>query len=230
MKCRTFYLNFTFTSNKMKGGAFIMKKQAFTLIELLIVVAIIAILAAIAVPNFLEAQVRSKVSRGRADMRSVTNAIVSYQVDHNRLAPMGDISTDPNGAFFHARTSSYLTTPISYISSLPYDPFVEKTSTWYNSTYPIETGVGKRYVYYDAKVMVEVIMGGNDIWGGLEEWAGSYLIYGYGPDKNPFQGSKATLLPYDPTNGTVSPGNVIRSQNKTDGIPLHPETGTFLWP
>jgi len=41
---------------------------AFTLIELLIVVAIIAILSAIAVPNFLEAQTRSKVSRTQADM------------------------------------------------------------------------------------------------------------------------------------------------------------------
>ena len=63
-----------------------MKKQnvapkAFTLIELLIVVAIIAILAAIAVPNFLEAQTRSKISRVRSDLRSLATALESYCVD-----------------------------------------------------------------------------------------------------------------------------------------------------
>ena len=60
-----------------------MNKKGFTLIELLIVVAIIAILAAIAVPNFLEAQVRSKVSRVKADHRSLATAIEAYYVDNN---------------------------------------------------------------------------------------------------------------------------------------------------
>jgi type II secretory pathway pseudopilin PulG len=49
------------------------------------VVGIIAILAAIAVPNFLEAQVRSKVSRAASDMRSLATAIESYMVDNNNF-------------------------------------------------------------------------------------------------------------------------------------------------
>src|SRR4026208_482521 len=64
--------------------AFSNPSPAFTLIELLIVVAIIAILAAIAVPNFLEAQVRAKVSRVKADMRSLATGIETYAVDANK--------------------------------------------------------------------------------------------------------------------------------------------------
>jgi len=62
-------------------------RHAFTLIELLIVVAIIAILAAIAVPNFLEAQTRSKVSRAKADMRTLATGLESYAVDNNKYPP-----------------------------------------------------------------------------------------------------------------------------------------------
>ena len=62
--------------------------HGFTLIELLVVVAIVAILAAIAVPNFLEAQVRSKVSRVKADMRTVATALESYAIDNNGKYPI----------------------------------------------------------------------------------------------------------------------------------------------
>lgn len=58
-------------------------KKAFTLIELLIVVAIIAILAAIAVPNFLEAQTRAKVARVMSDQRTYATALETYQIDYS---------------------------------------------------------------------------------------------------------------------------------------------------
>lgn len=203
--------------------------RGFTLIELLIVVAIIAILAAIAVPNFLEAQVRSKVARGKADMRTMVTAIESYAVDNNNLPPMADVGVaNPNAAGFHSRFPSYFTTPIAYLTAIPLDPFVGTNSTFSNATYP--ESVGKRFVFYNVPVLVDDVQNGNDVWGGLENWVGRWLMYGYGPDGTPFQGARATLLPYDPTNGTLSVGNVVRTQNNTDGINPHPTNGDFIWP
>ncbi|MGC8741327.1 MAG: prepilin-type N-terminal cleavage/methylation domain-containing protein [Candidatus Sumerlaeaceae bacterium] len=210
-------------------------RKGFTLIELLIVVAIIAILAAIAVPNFLEAQTRSKVSRCKADMRSLVTALESYAVDNNKYPPPADCAlvTPANngqawGSYFHSRIPNYLTTPIGYVTSLYEDPFVVQTSTYSSATYPAATRVGMRYVYYETEGMVTNL---GDFWSGtLVPWLGKWAMYGYGPDRTPFQGSKATLLPYDPTNGTVSPGNIVRCQKNVDGTPVNPGTGTFFWP
>ena len=195
------------------------QRMGFTLIELLIVVAIIAILAAIAVPNFLEAQVRSKVSRTRADMRSCLTALESYMVDHAKYPPMADIPYDSFGSGFHSRMPNYLTTPIAYMNSVPYDPFVQQDTTWTSPVYPRETRVGERFVYYNVKDLYE-----HPTWGTawknqeLEERAGRHLFYSYGPDKDPFNLGAATMTPYDSTNGTVSQGNIIRSQKHPEGI------------
>ena len=57
-------------------------RLGFTLIELLIVVAIIGILAAIAVPNFMNAQIRAKVARSYSEMRTYKMAQQQYFMDH----------------------------------------------------------------------------------------------------------------------------------------------------
>ena len=89
------------------------KKVGFTLIELLIVVAIIGILAAIAVPNFLNAQVRAKVSRSMADQKTMETAIIQYMIDANDNPPHS-----------HAMNQNcWLTTPVAYLSGFLYDPF-----------------------------------------------------------------------------------------------------------
>lgn len=65
-----------------------LNKKGFTLIELLIVVAIIGIIAAIAIPNLLNAIQRGKQKRTMADMRAVGTAVEAYAVDNN-LYPTG---------------------------------------------------------------------------------------------------------------------------------------------
>jgi type II secretion system protein G len=72
-----------------------MKRNAkgFTLIELLIVVAIIGIIAAIAIPNLLNAIDRGKQKRTMADMRSIGTAIESYSIDFSHYPQASDLAT-----------------------------------------------------------------------------------------------------------------------------------------
>ena len=67
------------------------KSSAFTLVEIMIVVGIIALLAAIAVPNFLRARKRSQATRILADLRVISNAIDQYAIEYNKAT--GDVVT-----------------------------------------------------------------------------------------------------------------------------------------
>jgi len=71
-------------------------QKGFTLIELLIVVAIIGIIAAIAIPNLLNAIDRGKQKRTMADLRSVGTAIESYSIDNN-VYPIASVMTGGSG-------------------------------------------------------------------------------------------------------------------------------------
>jgi type II secretion system protein G len=91
------------------------KEEGFTLIELLIVVAIIGIIAAIAIPNLLNAIDRGKQKRTMADLRSIGTSIEAYAVDNNVYPTAAD-----------AATLAGAITPV-YIKSMP------QTDGWSNT-------------------------------------------------------------------------------------------------
>jgi prepilin-type N-terminal cleavage/methylation domain-containing protein len=68
--------------NTSRGASY----QAFTLVEIMIVVAIIALLAAIAVPGFLRARKRSQASRILNDLRMIDSAVDQYAIETNRTS------------------------------------------------------------------------------------------------------------------------------------------------
>jgi prepilin-type N-terminal cleavage/methylation domain-containing protein len=195
--------------------------KAFTLIELLIVVAIIAILAAIAVPNFLEAQTRSKVSRVLSDQRSIATAIHAYTVDTNHY-PMGILKLRAEvptytynfqDQFVRWRLKE-LTTPVSYITALPETPFqtsgyvisgVIKTIT-YNPGSEYDTATTSIGDWYNFDGLVQA--GARY---GVTKWhlrdAGPDRIFNNNDLGNTTRTNK-NFLPYDPTNGTLSVGDI----------------------
>lgn len=145
------------------------------LAELLIVIAIIAILAAIATPNFLEAQTRSRVSRVMADQRTIAVAIESYYVDAGRYpAGMDELWQG---------TVKYMSSPIP-------DPFALNKGSEYHYAKGIDAWSRLAQAGFNVGQPTE------NIW----------ILWSDGPDMR----NDSAMIAFDPTNGSVSSGDVIR--------------------
>ena len=70
------------------------KRGGFTLVEIMIVVAIIALLAAIAVPNFMRARKRSQATTVLNDLRLLNAAVDQYAIDYNKGQGASYTATD----------------------------------------------------------------------------------------------------------------------------------------
>ncbi len=190
--------------NQKSDNETLINKRSFTLIELLIVVAIIGILAAIAVPNFMNARIRAKVSRAMADQRTMEQATLQYSMDANDNPPH---SHDINQNW-------WLTTPVAYLNGFLYDPFQEIPIA--QQLFDSEMRFTKRQYHWDPY--------DKRYWSGLQP---SYFDPNVNPDFGPRRQSIGVIFglgpatqykgagtqdwhPYEPSNGLYSIGLIRR--------------------
>jgi prepilin-type N-terminal cleavage/methylation domain-containing protein len=208
--------------------------RAFTLIELLIVIAIILILIAIALPNFLEAQIRAKVTNASAEMRSVKIALISYGNDRRfypaDIMEQGVSIPGPS----HSWTRSIqgwkqLSTPTAYMKTIPQDRFLND---------PYWTPSKQAEMYYRYMAMgwrcgcagvsikkgkcivppnVRGVISFTTPFDPDRTYIGNFTILSDGPDRTWNFGEwlihrlnfESKNLLYSPTNGTTSAGDLV---------------------
>ncbi|HPA46087.1 MAG TPA: prepilin-type N-terminal cleavage/methylation domain-containing protein [bacterium] len=186
-----------------------MRRHGFTLIELLIVVAIIGILAAIAVPNFLNARTKAQVARVFADMKALGTAMDMYGLDNGNKYPFTNTTNVDILKPFQR-----LTSPVAYMNSLPQrDPFVPK----YDPKHTADRPGGISWNWWDPYLLVTFdsprMYGDNDITQGMYAVGPlMYFVDSVGPDGiyDPYEYNYGhAWVPYTPTNGLSSRGEIF---------------------
>ncbi len=214
-------------------------RRGFTLVELVLVLAVIAILAALAMVNYQRAVTRARVSATLSNIRTMMTAMESYRIDHGVYpTPIVSLWDDPLGVVSSSAMSA-LTTPIAYASQAAFsDPF---GSTKIEGALdqrdmfglPVQTFNAQKsmlvFSYPNVSMIVNRPRMDRD----------GYAIVSVGPDSKdsfivyyPFP----RLLPtsasaygvnsiqdtvYDPSNGTISPGDLAGFGGDLSVSPLH---------
>ncbi len=83
-------------------------RRGFTLVEIMIVVAIITLLASIAVPNYMRARKRAQATRILQDLRVLDEALDQYAIETNKMSGAHPVFADLK-AYIKAGTSLYAT-------------------------------------------------------------------------------------------------------------------------
>lgn len=105
-------------------------KKGFTLVEILIVVVILGILAAIVIPQFTDASTQAKESSLASSLQTIRSQIELYKIQHNDNLPGEDSSSD----FVNAMTTSTDQDGSSgskygpYLQQMPVNPFNDLSS------------------------------------------------------------------------------------------------------
>ncbi|MCA9446403.1 MAG: prepilin-type N-terminal cleavage/methylation domain-containing protein [Candidatus Omnitrophica bacterium] len=198
--------------------------QAFTLLELLIVIAIILILIAIALPNFLQAQTRAKVTKAQAEMRTVATALNAYQIDY-REYPLTRHDHDQvmhmTGAMRMPFVPYSLTTPVAFIQDVPLDVFKPRVMLDHKHSFIyVNSGNTPDAQIREFKIRVDgypTTAGSSPQFGLLSagpdnEYGSMQMLMAEGPPPRymmMFSDSQSQIQ-YAPTNGTKSSGDIVQ--------------------
>ncbi len=181
-------------------------RSSFTLIELLIVTAIIGILVAIAIPNLLHAQLRAKVAATQSDLKMMVDAMQQYYMDNNSYHAHRDTGNQQYP----------LTTPVPYLNGFLRDRFQGLPDM------ALRAGFDCSRSYYHWIPFESHL----HIWGNpWRRWDSvlddthrrqSGLVDGWGPAG--IRGGPR----YDPTNGLISQGGFFRLVPKGTKVHMYP--------
>jgi len=205
-----------------------MSEGSYALVELLIVIAIVIIITAIAVPNLISANIKAKVKGIKSEMGSIAIALEDYRIDDeagNYPIQPGpgydpDVIAKSDKAFDHHSEAIGLgkllfpegTSDPVYLYRIPGDPFNDSGEEEWNGT---SGAHNNHYCYFTANASRQSSSSEAKYW----------ALVSYGPDKDPNINSYTEAwkavdpnapnhntyknLVYNPDNGITSSGDIV---------------------